>query len=429
MLPAGSPLSAWLAWLETLSPNEIDLGLDRVREVLERLAPALPAHVLIIAGTNGKGSTVAMSDALLRAAGYRTGCYTSPHILDYNERIVCDGKPASDDDIIAAFRAVEAARRGVPLTYFEYGTLAAFQVFAARGLDVWILEVGMGGRLDATNVVDASAALITTISLDHCEWLGHDVESIAAEKAGVMRPGAPAICGMPEPPEALRRHAAAIGADLRIAGRDFAMAPNDDGTWNWRGRSRVLTRLPAPGLPGSFQLGNAASVLALLEAAGLERALDPAVVNATLPRVSLTGRCQVVTAHGRNWLLDVAHNPGAAAVLATTLAEQPVTGRTLAIVGLLDDKDVEGVAASLNPLIDTWIAVAPDSHRAIPAAELGRRIANASNRPCLVFDQLDAAMRFAEQDTGENDRILVTGSFYLVGPALDRLKLYLRPPT
>lgn len=429
MLHAGSPLSAWLAWLETLSPKEIDLGLERVREVLDRLALAVPAQVLIVAGTNGKGSSVAMSDALLRAAGYRTGCYTSPHILDYNERIVCDGVPASDDDIIEAFLAVEAARHDVPLTYFEYGTLAAFQVFAARGLDAWILEVGMGGRLDATNVLDATAALITTVSLDHCEWLGHDVETIAAEKAGVMRRGAPVICGMREPPDAIRRHAAAIGADLRIAGRDFTMAAHDDGTWDWRGRRHVLQRLAAPGLPGSFQLANASAVFALLEAAGLDRALEPAVVNATLPSVSLTGRCQLLSVHDRHWLLDVAHNPGAAAVLAMTLAERPVDGRTVAVVGLLDDKDVEGVVAPLDAVIDTWIAVAPDSHRAIPAAELGRRIANASNRPCVVFEQLDEAMRFAQQQTRENDRILVTGSFYLVGPALDRLRLYSRPRT
>lgn len=423
MLPAGSPLSAWLAWLETLSPREIDLGLERVQDVLSRLELALPPQVLLIAGTNGKGSTVAMSDALLRAAAYRTGCYTSPHIIDYNERIVIDGAPVTDAEIIGAFERIEAVRDGVALTYFEYGTLAAFVLFAARALDAWVLEVGMGGRLDATNAIDPTAALITNVTLDHCDWLGADVETIAAEKAGVMRAGRPVIFGGAEVPESVTRRASGVGADLRVAGRDFTIRANEDGTWDWRGRSHAFERLALPGLPGRFQLGNAAAVLALLEAAGLERALDPDLINRTLPGVSLTGRCQSLRARDRNWLLDVAHNPGAATVLAATLAERPVSGRTIAIIGLLDDKDVEGVVQPLLPRVDAWVAVAPDSRRAIPAADLGRRIANAGNRPCLVADRLDEALEFARQAAGENDRILVTGSFYLVGPVLKRLRI------
>ena len=224
MLPAGSPLSAWLTWLETLSPREIDLGLERVREVLGRLDLELPEHVLLIAGTNGKGSSVAMADALLRGAGYRVGAYTSPHVIDYNERISVGGRHASDDDIIVALETIEAVRNDVPLTYFEYGTLAAFVVFARAALDVWILEVGMGGRLDATNVIDPTGVLITNVSLDHCDWLGADVETIAAEKAGAMRRGVPVVYGDEKPPRAIQAHAAEIGARPGLLARAGATA-------------------------------------------------------------------------------------------------------------------------------------------------------------------------------------------------------------
>ena len=215
MLPAGSPLSAWLTWLETLSPREIDLGLERVREVLGRLDLELPEHVLLIAGTNGKGSSVAMADALLRGAGYRVGAYTSPHVIDYNERISVGGRHASDDDIIVALETIEAVRNDVPLTYFEYGTLAAFVVFARAALDVWILEVGMGGRLDATNVIDPTGVLITNVSLDHCDWLGADVETIAAEKAGAMRRGVPVVYGDAGTTRSSRRHSRACPASSK----------------------------------------------------------------------------------------------------------------------------------------------------------------------------------------------------------------------
>ncbi|MDH4015674.1 MAG: Mur ligase family protein, partial [Chromatiales bacterium] len=260
MLPSGTPLSAWLTWLESLSPNEIDLGLERVREVLERLEVPVAEHVIIVAGTNGKGSSVAMMSALLRAAGKRVGAYTSPHMIDYNERIVVQGQPASDDEIVAAFEKIEAVRKGVPLTYFEYGTLAAFVVFAEAALDVWVLEVGMGGRLDATNVVEPTAALITTVSLDHCDWLGKDIETIAVEKAGVMRGGIPVVFGSADVPQAIIDRAESLGADLRLRGRDYS-----------------LDAVPQPGLRGEFQVGNAAAVLALLRAAGLKEAADEAL--------------------------------------------------------------------------------------------------------------------------------------------------------
>ncbi len=414
MLPAGAPLSDWLTWLETLSPTEIDLGLERVHDVLGRLSLRQPEHVFLIAGTNGKGSSVAMTGALLRAAGLRVGAYTSPHVIDYNERIAVDGQLASDDDIVAAFEAVEAVRNDVPLTYFEYGTLAALVVFSEAGLDAWVLEVGMGGRLDATNAIEPTAALITNVALDHCDWLGGDIETIATEKAGVMRAGVPVVYGGTPVPEAIVSRAAEVGATLLLRDRDFAL----DG-------------VPRPGLAGDFQVGNAAAVIALLTASGIDAAVDPVLVRRVLPSVRLTGRSQRIEQDGVEWLLDVAHNPAAAKALATLLDSGTRDGTTTALVGFLDDKDVEGVVQVLNAHVDRWIGVAAESPRAIPAAELGRRIANACNRPCLIADSLESAIESARRDARINDRILVTGSFYLVGPVLEQLGadtgLYSRP--
>ncbi|MGB5447845.1 MAG: folylpolyglutamate synthase/dihydrofolate synthase family protein [Woeseiaceae bacterium] len=427
MLPAGSPLSDWLTWLETLSPKEIDLGLERVQSVLEKLSIEIPENVLLIAGTNGKGSSVAMCEALLCAAGYRVGAYTSPHVIRYNERIAVDAVPASDEQIIAAFERVAAVRQDIPLTYFEYGTLAAMVVFATQDLDAWVLEVGMGGRLDASNAIDPTASLITNVALDHCDWLGNDVETIAFEKAGVMRSGVPTVFGSREVPASVLRHAEAIGAELLLLGRDFDFTRGSDRHWDFTGRDAQRSSLGLPGLKGAFQVQNAAAVLALLEAAGLTRALDAGLLNRVMPGITLTGRYQAVRAAGANWLLDVAHNPAAATVLSATLAATRTAGKTWAIVGLLDDKDVEGVVTALNSEVDSWIAVTANSPRAIAADELARRIANRSGRPCRISDSLDDAMEYARRSASENDRIVVSGSFYLVGPALLKLELYSRP--
>ena len=268
----------------------------------------------------------------------------------------------------------------------------------------------MGGRLDAVNAVEPTAALITNVALDHCEWLGDNIEAIAAEKAGVMRPGIPVVYGGDDVPNAILDRAESIGARLLLPGRDF-----------------IADDLPQPGLLGDFQVRNASAVVALLEAAGLSQATDAALIAEVLPAVRLYGRSQRVISDGIEWYLDVAHNPAAAEMLAATLGAEERDGEMHAIIGMLDDKDVEGIIAPLNEHVDRWIAVAADCHRSIPAAELARRIANETARPCLVAESLRGAIDIARQDAVGNDTILVTGSFYLVGPVLQQLELYSRP--
>ena len=422
MSPAAMPLDAWLARLETYSPSEIDLGLERVELLLRRLNLTLPQTVLHVAGTNGKGSSVAMLESLLRATGASIGSYTSPHVLQYNERIKVDGRAASDADIICAFERVESCRDDVPLTYFEFGTLAALVVFANAPTDIAILEVGMGGRLDAVNAVEPTAGLITNVSLDHCDWLGNDVEAIGSEKAGIMRRDKPVVFAARQRPSSIDRRADEIGATLIAAGRDYHWELQGS-RWTWTGLRHRLSGLERPALGGAVQVENAAGVLALVEAAGFAQLLQQDTVNAALAELRLTGRMQVVENGGR-WLLDVAHNPAAAAALSRALRESGVVGRTIAVIGMLDDKDVEGVIAEFGEAVDCWIAVTADSPRALPANELARRVANASNRSCLTATSVDEALEHARNLAGPDDRVVVTGSFYLVGPVLSALDIY-----
>lgn len=415
-------LADWLTRLEKLSPHEIVLGLERVRAVLDRLDLAYPPQVLHVAGTNGKGSSVALAQSLLTGAGRRVGAYTSPHILRYNERICVDGRPADDADIVAAFERIEALRGDVPLTYFEYGTIAALAVFEQAGVDVAILEVGMGGRLDAVNAVEPDAGLITSVGLDHCEWLGNTLEEIGREKAGIMRRGKPVVFASTEVPASVLEYADSISADLRLAGRDYQWSSTPGG-WEWRGHSTHLEDLVLPALRAPIQLQNAAGVLALLEAAGLTDVLERGAVNDTLRTVSIPGRLQTVITD-REWVLDVAHNPAAADALARALRAMPATGQTVAIVGMLKDKDVEGLVTALDGIVGKWIAVTANSPRAVPVDELARRVANAANRACVEAGSMAEAMRHARQVTATDDRVLVTGSFFVVGPALEALGIY-----
>lgn len=411
-------LDDWLPWLESLSPREIVLGLERVQDVIGRLAPRRPGLVINVAGTNGKGSSVAMLEALLRAEGLRTGSYTSPHLSRYNERIRIDGKAADDTAVLAALEAVEAVRDSVPLTFFEFGTLAALQAFSQAGVDAWLLEVGMGGRLDAVNAVEPDGCLITNIGLDHCAWLGDDVESIAGEKAGIMRPSKPVVFGSREVPSAIRDKAESIGAELWLAGREFDHEIHADGRWTWQGVKHTLRALSPPAVPGPVQVQNAAAVLALLEMLGKDDVLQADRVSTALASMTLPGRFHSI---GDRWILDVAHNAAAGGVLARQIASLGVEGRLTAIVGMLGDKDVEAFAGALDPVVDTWIAVAVGTSRRTAPETLAGRIANVTGKPCLIADDVEAALIHADGRAAVGDRILVTGSFYIVGPALELL--------
>ncbi len=413
-------LADWLARLESYSPVEIVLGLERVHEVLDRLDLAPIPTVLHVAGTNGKGSSVALAESLLIESGWRVGSYTSPHILRYNERIRVDGEPSADETIISAFERVESCRGDTPLTYFEFGTLAALVVFEAENVEVAVLEVGMGGRLDAVNAVEPDAGLITNVSLDHCDWLGEDVEAIGREKAGIMRPRKPVVFASSDSPRSVLETAAKLGADLILHGRDYTFDGDGRSGWRWKGRSHSLEALPLPSLGGGAQMYNAAGVLAMLEAAGFHALLDVERIRSAWSNLSLEGRMQTLRTD-REWLIDVAHNEAAAGELASRLDTDVPDGETVAIVGMLDDKDVEGVVNALHRAVDRFIAVTAQSPRAIGAEALAKRIANASGKPCLEAESIDAAMGFARSSTTGKGRIVVTGSFYVVAPVLEAL--------
>lgn len=425
MNPTGSftTIEDWLPWLESLSPREIVLGLERVQDVLQRLALPRPERVIHVAGTNGKGSSVAMLEAILRADGVLTGCYTSPHVSRYNERIRIDGQSASDAQILQAFVTVEAARKDVPLTYFEFGTLAALVAFAAARAETLVLEVGLGGRLDAVNAVEPDAGLITNISLDHCAWLGNDRESIATEKAGIMRRSTPVVFGSEDVPAAIPARASDLGADLILAGQDFnyTVTSARDDTWSWRGQQTRIEALQRPALAGDIQLQNAAAVLALVEAMDLSRLLTPALINKAFGELHLPGRFQFIDKRCK-WLLDVAHNAASARALAESLSGLSVAGNITAIIGMRADKDVQGITAPLCELVDRWIAITVAGLRGEPAVTLARDIANQCNRPCLIAADLSQAMQLADSGARRDDLILVTGSFFTVGPALEWLQ-------
>jgi dihydrofolate synthase/folylpolyglutamate synthase len=362
-----------------------------------------------------------MLEAFLRSTGMRVGAYTSPHLRKYNERIRVDGADSNDAEIEAAFGRVEAARAGVPLTYFEFGTLAALCVFDERQVAAMVLEIGMGGRLDAVNAIEPDAGIITNVSLDHCEWLGHDIETIAAEKAGILRPGKPFVFGDAKIPIAVTRRANDIGASLLVAGKDFNIDLQiDDGRWSWTGRRITATGLQRPSLAATAQVSNAASVLALLEALGLDDLLQRDVINKVLGSVSLPGRLQIVRTN-RDWLLDVAHNEGSAIVLANSVAALRAGRRVTAVIGMLADKKATDVIAPLCAIVDSWIAVTAASPRARSAADLAAIVASCCGKPCLIAGDLSSALSDAAQRTRASDIVLVCGSFYVVGPALDEL--------
>jgi dihydrofolate synthase/folylpolyglutamate synthase len=417
--PRFADLAAWLDWQQTLHPQTIELGLGRVGRVLERTGWRRPAQpVITVGGTNGKGSCVAMLDAMARAAGLRVATFTSPHLVDYRERIRLDGRWVSEASLVAAFERIADALGGDSLTFFEFNTLAALLVFETWAPDVIVLEVGMGGRLDAVNLVDADVAVITSVSLDHTEWLGPDVESIGREKAGILRANRPGICGMIDPPQSVLAVAAQLGTRLRVRGRDFDGLPIAADVWNYRGLRWQWHDLPRPSLPGTTQIHNAATVLAALESIADRLTIERAAVEQGLRAVTLAGRFERRDdPRGFEWVLDVAHNPDSARVLAANLREFPVRGRTLAVCGMLADKDSGSALVELRNSFDAWYAATTDGPRGLSDVELAGR-ARESGIAMQCASGIDTALRAAAEAARPGDRIVVFGSFHTVGPAM-----------
>lgn len=432
-------LAEWLDYIERQHPQSIELGLDRVREVATRLHLEKPAkHVVIVGGTNGKGSTVAFIEAIARAAGLKVGAYTSPHLLRYNERVRIDGREAGDAELVAAFEAVQAARlllasppgvpegqallpegegKPVPLTYFEFGTLAALHLFQQSDLDLVVLEVGLGGRLDAVNLVDADVAVITTVDIDHVDWLGNDRESIGFEKAGIARAWKPLVLGEIDSPSSVLRHAYAIGANAIRLGSDFFHEAVDASHWRWRDAGFEI-ELPNPALAAPVQRANAATAIAALRALDIElpdSALASGVAAATLP-----GRLQCFDAAGTPVIVDVGHNPQAARELAAWLRGEPASGRTLAVFAALADKDVEGIVAALEDAVSLWFLAGLESvaGRGQSVDGLAVRLANTAAAAGSRYAGVSAALRAAQAQASAGDRILVFGSFHTVAEAL-----------
>ena len=429
-------LSDWLAHLEGLHPKGqagIELGLERIRRVKDALGQRQSWPLIVVGGTNGKGSTCAYLENIIDRAGYRVGCYTSPHLLAYNERVRLNGRPVDDARLCAAFSRVEAARLtagDVALTYFEFGTLAAWEVFAEAGVEAAILEVGLGGRLDAVNVYEPDVAIVTTVALDHTDWLGPDRESIGFEKAGIYRAGRPAFCADPKPPQRLLDHAAAIGADLRLVGRDFGFERPAAETgenrlqWRWWCRSgeRIVKRaLAYPGLRGPTQLYNAAVALAALEALTDRLPVTMQAIRPGLIETELAGRFQVVPGKPAI-VLDVGHNPQAVKVLADNLSGMGFFDRTSAVVGMLADKDIVGTLMPLKGKIDVWHVATLEGPRGTSADALAGIIAEAGlGGDVVCHPSPQAAMHAAKGSAAESDRILAFGSFYTVAGALEAL--------
>ncbi len=423
-MPAVRSLDEWLRIQETVHGQGIDLGLVRVRAVAERMQLLPPrARSIIVAGTNGKGSTVACLEALLLSLGHRVGAFTSPHLLRYNERIRVDGAEATDAELVAAFNAIEAVRGDTTLTFFEYNALAALQVFRERKVDFVVLEVGLGGRLDAVNIVDAESAIVCSIGLDHADWLGTDIESIGREKAGVFRGGAIAVIADPDMTPSVEAEARRIGAQVVMAGRQYRWTPAaaDPGAWDFGGTSVALAGLPRPALPGRMQLANASAALAVLDAMQLLRETDLPAVARALRGLQLPGRFQIV-AGPVEWILDVAHNEPAARVLAQNLRDRPCAGKTICVVAILGDKDVAAVANELAGVVDEWVVCGIEAPRGLPAAGLAAR-SPVFGKAELAADII-AGMHIAATRAREKDRIVVCGSFLAVAPAMQQLGLY-----
>ena len=417
-------LADWLTYLESLHPKTIELGLERVAQVKQRLnlQPGFP--IIVVGGTNGKGSVCAMLESILHAAGYRVGCYTSPHLLHYNERVRIGKQQASDAELCASFENIERVRGAavsgiseVPLTYFEFGTLAAMQCFIEHKVDVAILEVGLGGRLDAVNVFDNDCAVIASVDIDHTDYLGGTREQIAFEKAGIFRKGRVAICADSDVPQAIRTRAQQEGAELWCIASEFSFTAHQ-GQWDYRSTVGSRSGLPYPALRGAFQLHNASAALAALDALKDRLPVSMEAVRRGLVEVQLAGRFQFVPGKPA-LILDVAHNPHAARSLAQNLASLPKCPHTYAVFSMLKDKDMAGVVAALDSHIDTWLVAGIDTARGAAAGELEQVLQQGRVRgEIIAFGSIAEALRYAYKAAGENDRIAAFGSFHTVAEVM-----------
>lgn len=416
-----SSLAAWLSYLESIHSRPIDMGLDRVRAVAERLALKLDCVRIVVGGTNGKGSTCATLESILLCAGYKVGLYTSPHLLDFNERARVNGEPASDTQLIEQFAAVDAARGDVSLTYFELTTLAILRLFDQSELDVVVLEVGLGGRLDAVNIVDADCSIVTSVDLDHMDYLGDTREQIGFEKAHIYRAGKPAICADPMPPQSLVDYAEQIGADLWRFGRDYNYS-GDKQQWSYGGRAQRRSAMAYPALRGANQLLNASAALAALEALRDRLPTPQQAVRLGLLQVQLPGRFQILPGQPAI-ILDVAHNPHAAAVLADNLGNMGFHPYTHAVFGMLADKDIDGVLAKLKGKIDHWYCAGLEGPRGLSGEALAERlrvfgVSEGAESSISAYKDPASAFVAARARAGEGDRILVFGSFLTVAGVL-----------
>ena len=421
-LSNGRSLTAWLDYIQAIHSKSIAMDLDRVSQVATALQLKPEFLIITVGGTNGKGSTCAMLERIYHEAGYKVGCYTSPHLLRYNERVRISCVEVDDASLCSAFAAVDEARDYVPLTYFEIGTLAAVWHFMRCNLDVVILEVGLGGRLDAVNVFDPACAIVTGVDLDHMDFLGETKEQIGFEKAGIYRQGVPAICGDVQPPSSLLQYAADIKADLKLIGRDFFYTASAN-NWNFQSQDVTVIHLPKPGLVGDFQLNNAACVLQAIDCLQQALPISESEMQLGLKNVTLKGRFQVVHTKPKV-VLDVAHNPQASLALVKNLHNDPCSGRTLAVFAMLSDKDVQGVIDAVATEIDAWYVADIDHARGAKAQALASFIKNstieknAHQRHITNFSSVVDAYKQACLEADENDRIIVFGSFFTVADVM-----------
>ena len=425
-LPAS--LGEWLTFIERQHPKSIALGLERVAEVRGRLGVTAACPVIIVGGTNGKGSTCAMLESILRCAGYRTGLYTSPHLIRYNERVRIDSREVADANHCRAFAAVEAARGDTPLTYFEYATLAAAWLFAQERLDAWILEVGLGGRLDAVNIFDPDCAVLTSVDMDHMDYLGPTREHIGREKAGIFRTGRPAVVADAQPPQSVLDAAASLGANLLLGGRDFGFTA-DSAQWVYWGPGGKRPALAYPALRGPIQLVNAATAIAALDALRKKIPVTMQDIRRGLAEVESAGRFQMLP--GRpSVVLDVAHNPQAARNLAANLADSGFAPQTHAVFGAMRDKDIAGVVSALSGRITHWHLASLDGPRGSSAAELAEVLRGAGiDTPVDLHASPAVAFAAALLLAGETDKIAVFGSFLTVAAVMHHLSMHRIPGT